>query len=291
MKNLINVPFFSSKEVSKVMFGGFDIDRFMLSGPDKLPIRNKTLPEAMIIAADKGKGYHLLTAFEWSSLAYLWKKAKSLDECAYDLHAETWQWVMGLFMESDGSVDVLGSLDVTYQGSPYGRGTIDNSDIVPTLICDGKKENWLKKWSPGAFDGMKLYIAETEKFFPIIKTSENSIALSSKTKVKKGSATFCIVRHVETDVTSGMNSGNRISSLRNSDPDLKAFAIPATSNILGTPDFGNDSFWFRKSAGMRAAIRGGSFSSAAYAGVFALYLCLAPSLSTCGVGFRAAKAL
>lgn len=294
MKNLINVSSFSVDEVAGITFGGFGLDRFMAT-EKKIPLWGWTLPEAMIMCADKGKGCHLLTAFEWAALAYKWKEAKTLDDLDIDLHAEIWQWIMGLFMEPDGTVDVLGSLDVTYQGSPYGRGTVIGSKgKTPTLRCDGEGENWLKKWPAGAFDGMKLYIAESDDdggFFPIIETSENALLLPADAKIGDGTATFCIVRHVETDVTLGMDSGKRISSLRDADPDLKAFALPATSNQRATPSFGNDRFWFYKDSSLRAAIRGGYFSNEADAGVFALSLYNAPSDSSCYVGFRAAKAL
>ena len=294
MKNLINVPSFSVDEVAGITFGGFGLDRFMAT-EKKIPLWGKTLPEAMIICADKGKGCHLLTAFEWAALAYKWKEAKTLDELDIDLHAETWQWIMGLFMEPNGTVDVLGSLDVTYQGSPYGRGTvIVSKGETPTLLCDGEGESWLKKWTVGAFDGMKLYIAESEDdggFFPIIETAENALLLPAGANIENGTATFCIVRRVDTDITSGMSSGNRITSLWNSDPDLKAFAIPATLKSKGTPDLGNDRFWFYKGAGLRAALRGGDFDAGAAAGVFCLDLNDAPSDSSCVVGFRAGKAL
>jgi len=289
------IPHFETKEVAGVEFGGFGLDRHMMASGGKIPLRGKTLPEAMILCADKEKGRHLLTAFQWAALAYKWKSAKTLDDLDCDLHAETWQWIMGLFMEPNGSVDVLGSLDVTYKGSPYGRGTINCAKgKPPTLQCDGKGKNWLKKWSAGAFDGMKLYIAEAGDnggFIPIVGTSMNGLLLSAGGEIKNGTATFCIVRHIDTDVTRGIDSGSRITSLRYSDRDLKAFAIPATSNDHGTPDLGNDRFWFYKGISSRAAFRGGDFGNGADAGVFALALHYAPSHSTCYIGFRAAKAL
>lgn len=295
--NFMIVPRFKTKEVVGIEFGGFGLDRFMAADDKKIPLRKKTLPEAMILCADKGKGRHLLTAFQWAALAYKWKNAKSQDDLDVDPHAETWQWVMGLFMEPDGSVDVLGSLDVTREGSPYGRGTIKNSGgKTPTLLCDGEGESWLKKWSPGAFDGMKLYVAENGGnggFFPIVGTSENALLLPPKTKPKNEIATFCIVRNIGIDITAGMDSGNRITSLWDSHSDLKAFAIPETSsNERGTPDFGNDRFWFYKTATVRAAIRGAYFNNLSDpAGVFALSVDLTPGNARCDLGFRAGKAL
>lgn len=296
MENKIMVQPFSVDGVSGVTFGGFAVDRFMCSRPDKRPYRSKTLPEAMIIAADKGKGSHLLTSFEWASLAYLWKNAKSLDDCPVDLHAETWQWVMGLFMKKDGHVDVLASLDVTAEKSPYGRGTIRGyGGSTPEVVCDGIGENWLKQWAPGEFDGRQIYIAEADngagKFYTIVNTLENAVQLPSGIDLKDGTATFCIVRHVSIDVTAGMDSGDKITSLRDSDPDLKAFAIPAASNDEGNVSLGYDRFWFYKMSEVRAALRGGAFADEALAGVFSLDLVTAPSYSYCVIGFRAGKAL
>lgn len=250
----------------------------------------------MILAADKGKGFHLTTSFEWASMAYLWQKAKTLEDCAIDLHEETWQWVMGLFMHQDGHVDVLANLDVTYGGSPYGRGTISKSGKKnPVLVCDGKGSNWLKKWDPGSFDGMSVYIAEADngagKFFQILNTTKNSIIISKDNIPINGTATFCILKHVATDVTAGMIPGNRITSLRESDDNLKPFAIPGSSDNKGNAELGFDRFWFYKCDPVRAAIWGGYFHGGAVAGVFSLSLVAAPSDADYLIGFRACKTL
>ena len=296
-KNFIEIPSFSVKKVSGVNFGEFAACRSLCYGSDKLYCFGKTLPEAMILAADMGKGCHLLTSFEWAALAYDWQRAKSIDDVILDMQSFLWQWVMGLFMHPDGHVDVLASLDVSYSGSPYGRGEIsDSGKTTPILNVKGLRDTWKKEWAPGAFDGMQIYIAEANKgqggFYPITVTTGNSLMLAKGSDPGNGKATFCIVRHVETDVTAGMSSGERIKSLRESDADLKAFAIPATSGSKGTMTYGNDRYWHWKGASsIRAAFRGGAFDYAAGAGVFALYLGDAPSLSDCTIGFRAAKAL
>ncbi len=296
MKHAITkVPVFSTKEVSGVTFGGFAVSNRLCSSSDKILYRGKTLPQAMILAADKGKGFHLTTSFEWASMAYLWQKAKTIEDCAIDLHEETWQWVMGLFMHQDGHVDVLANLDVTYAGSPYGRGTIKKSgDENQTIVCDGKGLNWRKKWIPGSFDGMSIYIAEANngegKLCQILHTTEKSISISGDIPAPS-TATFCILRHVAVDVTVGMSSGDRIASLRESDDDLKPFAIPGSSDNKGMAELGFDRFWFYKCNTVRAAVRGGAFLDAADAGVFALHLNHAPSTANYNVGFRACKAL
>ena len=293
VENLVYVPAFKTKEVPGVTFGGFSLDRHMAS-ENKMPLRRKTLPEAMISCADKGKGWHLITAYQWASMAHFWKKAKSLDELDFDPHAETWQWVMGLFMEDDGHVDVLGSLDVSYTGSPYGRGTISGSGNSPILAVDGAGINWLKKWETGAFRGMMAYIAEANSarggLYHIVDSKKDSLQLQIASSPGNGPATFCIVNHVPIDMTKGMNTGDHITALSN-DNDLKPFAIPGKTRRDEDPLFGNDHYWFYKSRIMRAAFRDGAFDDEADAGVFALYLNTAPSNSVCGVGFRAGKAI
>jgi formylglycine-generating enzyme len=209
----------------------------------------------------------------------------------FDLQGLVWQWVMGLFMQTDGHVEVLGSLDVTYTGSPYGRGTISGSGgATPTLTCDGAGVNWLKAWTADAFNGMSLYSAETGAFYVITDTTATTIILTNGDAPGDVATTFCVVKHVATDVTNGMTSGHKILTLRDSDADLKGYALPATANVTGAAAYGNDVYYFDKAA-MRAALRGGYFGSEAGAGVFALNLASAPSNAGYSIGFRASKAL
>jgi len=95
---------------------------------------------------------------------------------------------------------------------------------------------------------------------------------------------------IATDITGGCTSGQKIVTLRDADADLKYFAIPATTDGTGVNGYGNDAYYFDKSA-VRAAVRGGYFNNAADAGVFALGLHTAPSDAYYSIGFRAAKAL
>ncbi len=369
------IPPFVSADVAGVTFGGFAVDKYPCSQPDARPDEGSpnvahsgaagavpglskagipvwdyiTYPQAMIACANKGKGWHLLTAFEWAALAFLAKKLGTMpnggnantdppaDYAAtteialldkhlhgetasyhralpgtgpknwahnhlangvFDLQGLVWQWVMGLHIGvagTDGHPEVLGSLDCTYTGSPYGRGTISGSGgATPTLTVDGAGINWLKQWTADAFNGMSVYIAEAASgagaFYAITDTTAMTLVLTASDAPGNGPATFCIVKHVATDIGAGCTSGQRILTLRDADADLKAFAIPATTDGTGAVAYGNDVYYFDKAA-LRAAIRGGNFSSTALAGVFALHLGYAPSDSACSVGFRAAKAL
>jgi len=254
----------------------------------------------------------------------------------FDLNGLVWEWVMGLFLEAiTGYVRVLASTDVTYTGSPYGRGTISGSGTAtPKLTLDGTGINWKKEWTTDAFNGLEIYIAEAGgmitalngtptaagtgyiqgdiltivggfgatcyvktvdgsgavtsvglmhggggyttgagkattggtgsgctvnittvnsakqgAFFPIVSTAASELTLASNANPSDGVATFVIVKRVATDITAGM-AGSRILTLRNSDTDLKYFAIPLTSDTTGSAVYGNDYYSFDKQLNM-----------------------------------------
>jgi len=213
----------------------------------------------------------------------------------FDLNGLVWEWML-MMMSTNGYARVPANLDVTYTGSPYGRGTISGSGTAtPTLTCDGSTINWLKQWTADEFNGLDIYIAEAGGgagvlYSGIADTTASTIILANGDAPGNGAATFAVFKTVATDISTGMTSGNKILTLRNSDVDLKAFAIPATSDGAGSAVYGNDGFWFDKSV-ERAAIWGGVFSNELGAGVFALDLGTAPSHSSDSLGFRACKAL
>ena len=365
------IPKFTTSDVAGVTFGGFLVDKFVASQPNATPAEGSpdvahvgaaaavpaisragvpvwdyiTYPQAMIACANRGKGWHLLTAFEWAAMAFLAKKYGTqphggnanvdppsdtvytteialldkhfhgedgsyhralpgtgpntwahnhLASGVFDLQGLVWQWVMGLHIGvagTDGHPEVLASLDVTYTGSPYGRGTISGSGgATPTLTCDGAGVNWLKAWAADEFNGYSLYIAETGAFYSITDVTATTIVLTNGDAPGNITATFCVVKHIATDIGGGCASGQKILTLRDADADLKAFAIPATTDGSGSATYGNDIYHFDKSA-LRAASRGGAFNNGALAGVFALRFDFAPSNTGYNLGFRAGKAL
>jgi len=105
-----------------------------------------------------------------------------------------------------------------------------------------------------------------------------------------GTATFAIFKLVATDITAGMISSHKILTLRDTDNDLNAFALPATTDVTGADAYGKDGFYFNKAAA-RAAVRGGYFVRISGAGVFYLDLLYVPSASNSSIGFRAAKSV
>lgn len=368
----VMIPKFTVSDVSGITFGGFLCDKYVCSQPNATPAEGSpdvahsgaavavpgiskpgvpvwdyiNFPQTMIACCNRGKGWHLLSAFEWSALAFLAKKYGTMPhggnanvdppadsvyttEIAmldkhlhvengtyhrplpgtgpntwahnhmgsgvFDLQGLVWQWVL-MMMSTDGYPYVPANLDVTYTGSPYGRGTISGSGgAAPTLTCDGSGANWLKAWTADEFNSnCYCYIAEAAggagALYAVTDTTATTIVLTNGDAPGDGTATFCIFRLVATDITNGMTSGHKILTLRDSDADLKGFALPATADATGAAAYGTDGFWFDKAA-LRAALRGGPFNAAASAGVFALNLSNAPSNAGCAVGFRASKAL
>jgi hypothetical protein len=362
------IPKFTIADVSGVTFGGFLCDKYICSQPNAtaaegspdvahsgaaaaVPAISKqgvpvwdyiTYPQAMIACCNRGKGWHLISAFEWASLAFLAKKQGTqphggnanvnppsdatytteigvldkhlngetgtyyralpgsgpntwahnhLASGVFDLQGLVFQWSM-LMMSTDGYPYVPANLDVTYTGSPYGRGTTSGSaGATPTLTCDGAGVNWLKAWTVDEFNtNCWLYVAETGAFYQIVDTTATTIILANGAAPGNITATFCIFKLVATDITSGMTSGHRILTLRDADASLKGFALPLTADVSGAASYGNDMFYYDKSA-VRAALRGGHFDNGSNAGVFYLSLHYAPSGADFLVGFRAAKAL
>jgi len=286
---IVYIPPFKTPDARGVTFGGFSAARHLMTNKHKMPLFGLTLPQAMIAAADKGRGWHLATAFEWASMAHQWKRARSTDDLPIDLVAGSYQWIMGLFMRPDGSLDVLASTDASYERSPYGRGTTKRtSPNTAAIVCDGKR------WRPGEFDGMSVYIAElgeAGQFFPIWSSKTNRIEFPTRDYLPPPRATFCIVRHVDIDATKGVESGGYVSAIHAS-PDLAPFAIPSQTATKPAAKWGADRFYFYKhSNSVMAAFRGGNFYHTANAGVFYLYVNVAPSYAGRDVGFRACKSL
>jgi hypothetical protein len=368
----VYIPKFTTTEVAGVTFGGFEACKYPCSQPNAtaaegspdvahsgvagsvpgisragLPVWDYVIfPQAMIACCNMGKGYHLTSAFERASLAFLAQKTATMPHGnnsnldppsditftseigmldkhlhaeqptyhralpgtgpntwahnhmgsgVFDLNGLVWEWML-MMMSTNGYARVPANLDVTYTGSPYGRGTITGSGgAAPTLTCDGSTVNWLKQWIADEFNGLDIYIAEAGSgagvlYSGIVDTTASTIVLANGAAPGDGVATFAVFRTIATDITTGMTTGNKILTLRNSDADLKAFGIPLTSDVTGSPVYGNDGFWYDKAA-ERAAFWGGTFVDELRAGVFALHLGNAPSTSGNSLGFRACKAL
>jgi hypothetical protein len=207
--------------LTDITFGGFEMDKFINSQPSAIneqglawydvahsgaagsvPGISKpgdpvwdfiTFPQAMIAAANKGKGFFLSTDVMWASVAFLAKKQGTLPhgnnnnlnppsatgfttEIApldkhlkaeyptynralpgsgpatwahnhlasgiYDLNGLVYEWVC-MMMDTNGYPQISANLDLSYGGSPFGRGTVSATSL---LTADGAGVNWKKEW-------------------------------------------------------------------------------------------------------------------------------------------------
>ncbi len=297
-----------------------------------------------------GPGVHLLTAFEWASLALLSHKFGIMphgnnantnppkdvtytDEVAIldragnarsatwypslvgtgpvtwnllhhpngpaDLNGNMWEWVMGLHMQTadepghEGHALVLASLEVSLARAPYG---------VSTNVGAGYLEDANKSWNADEFldSGGNIYLIDASGTRHQLSTAspanDATKVYLNNTSVTPAPGPYEIVKDTGVDITAGMTSGNRITSLR-TDATLGPFAIPASSDASGSSEFGQDGYWFNTAdAGtapnnIRSARRGGAWLNGVRAGVFALALNSAPSYSIVDIGFRLGKSI
>jgi hypothetical protein len=375
--NFFWVPQFTHPDVDGVTFGGFWCGRWLASQPHASnagdigggrygdnpdvadyaavgdvaastrwgvpPWRNISIFEARKACANIGVGYHLITRFEWASLAmwchmngylvsgflphgnnantnppsditYVTETAQldlacnarnagwyanatgtgpaawnhnGLPNGIADLNGNMWKWNDGLLMQqTTGYPYILASLQVSLARSPYGKSTA----VAAGSLTDSNK-SWLADEFLDA--GGNTYLYDSAGTLIQIKTStvaNNATQIFFQAATTPAAGPYTILRLVATDITAGMASGNRILTLRNTDADLKAFAIPATSDGTGANAYGTDGYLYDK-ASLRAVLVGGCWGDSPYAGVFALTLDSAPSYTSSYIGLLAARAI
>jgi len=372
----VYVPKFTVSELPGIVFGGFIVDKYVCSQPGAGPSNGSPviahgesprgtaarsapgvpawdyikMAQAMIACCNRGKGWHLITPFEWAAIAWMSKKLNSQPrgpnantnppsdaDCPfetaildrdllqyesgayraltgtgpaswahngqpvggiYDLNGVVWQWVMA-FMTTDGYLRYPANFNLTYLGSPFGRGTITGSGgATPTLTCNGSGGNWLKEWQEDEFNGSQysVFIAEANDtegalYQNIQDTTPTTIVLPNGADPGDGIATFVILKTGSTDITQGMLSENLITSLiTDISSDLSRMTIPATSDETGSEEFGYDVYSFDQFS-ERGMVRGGAYNTGKGAGVFSLSFSNDPDSYLPNIGFRASKAL
>jgi hypothetical protein len=251
--------------------------------PDELGIRDWAL-------ADRGAHDSALTGSGPVTWSHNWR-----GDGVADLNGNIWEWVSGLFLlpenldddsttpheitgaGEDGYVLIHANDDLSLRGSPFGEST----GTAAGSLTDSNKD-----WITDEFAGNFLYDAGGNLYY-IDSNTANVLSVDGADTPASGP--YEILELVETDVTAGMSSGNRILTLR-SDANLGPLAIPATSDGTGSTSYGQDGYWFNPTA-LRAAIRGGGWFGGVRAGVFALVLGSAPSDRFVSRGFRACKSL
>jgi len=190
-----------------------------------------------------------------------------------------------------GHAMVLASLDVSLASSPYGRST----SIGTNTLTDTDKVWTVNYFTAGGGLAVTCYLMDSAGTrFTIASNTATQITVSSG---NPAAGPYEIVKDTGMNIVNGMTSGQKILTLRDADANLKAFAIPATSNAAGAAAYGNDGYWFDTvDAGtapnnIRTALRGGNWAGGPTAGVFSLNLASAPVDANYGIGFRLGKAL
>lgn len=212
----------------------------------------------------------------------------------YDLNGIAWEWRQGLHLMpanfSDNSVPphvitdalgagyvlVLATLNVSQLRAPYGQSTA----VGAGFLRDNYKSFVINEFAGGFLldvDGHFYYINSNTATDLVINATPHA-------------GPYEILRLVATDITAGLVSDNLILTLRDSDVNLKAFGIPATTDIIGSSSYGNDIYLFNKSI-WASTLSGGYFSSGSGAGIFSLYLAKAGNDSSYAWGFRSAKSI
>jgi hypothetical protein len=366
------IPQFTHPDISGVIFGGFLAGKYQASQPNATPDNDKpdvadyadpgtvwaatragvpawrdiTFHNARKACSNLGIGWHMMTRFEWASLA-LWSQMNGtmphgnnadtnppsssdyptetalLDRAAFarnatyyaclcgtgpntwahnhdasgvfDLNGNMWEWNDGLFLlpatqndsnavqvgsgDTSGHTLVLASLEVGQARAPYGASTATGANS----LTDANKG-----WTVNEFAGRYLYDAAGG--IHLVASNTATVLTLTAGGATPTAGAYSILRYVATDITAGITSGNRILTLRNTDANLKPFAIPATSDGSGAAAYGADGYWYDKTA-LRAALCGGHWTNGTNAGVFALSLAYAPSAASGGLGLRVAKSL
>ena len=364
---MVWIPTFTHPDVAGVVFGGFWAGKYICSQPnatttdDKPDVADSADPGsvpaisqygvaswryidywyARKACSNVGVGWHMMSAFEWASLAFFsqmngtmphgnnknvnppadidfpaetalldlacnarnagwyanlvgtgpvtWNHNHRSDGVS-DLNGNMWEWNLGLHMQTAdeaghaGHAVVLGNLDVSLIGSPYGAST----SVAATTLTDTRKA-----WTVNEFATMWLLDSAGTRF-TINSNTATALTLDSGTPA---SGVYEIVKDTGTDISSGMSSGNKILTLRDADADLKGFAMAATSDATGAAKYGTDGYWFNTAdAGtapnnIRTALRGGYWGRSVPAGVFSLNFDCAPSCVYYTIGFRLCKSL
>lgn len=202
-----------------------------------------------------------------------------------DLDGNMWEWRDGLLMQATtGYPYILASLQVSLARSPYGKST---------AVANGVLTDVNKAWIADEFldaSGNTFVYDAAGTLLPVAVSTPANTATTINVAGTPAAGPYTIVRLVATDITAGITNGTRVLTLRNTDADLKAFAIPATSDSTGATAYGKDGYWFDKTS-LRAALVGGYWNTGTGAGVFALNLNTGPASTYYGFGFRVARAI
>ncbi len=214
----------------------------------------------------------------------------------FDMDGNVWGWNEGLFLlpanQNDNSATphvitgaggagyclVLASLNTAQVNAPYGAST----SVAANALTDTNKA-----WTVNAFQSgaTKYFLYDVAgSLFYIDSNSATALTIDG-TPV---AGAYSILKLVETNITTGSTSGQKILTLQAGA--LAPFAIPATTDGTGSATYGNDGYWF-DTAALRACLRGGDWANGTYSGVFATALNNVPTNTNVYIGFRLARSV
>ena len=210
--------------------------------------------------------YHLVTPYEWASLAYL----------ACMLHHD--QRVAGIDLPKGNN-----NYGRDYQDadSPENYGMRDptepgTGDGIDRVLTGSGPNTWSLTGHPlGVWD----LNGNVWEWIDLLMGGGNSVS-------GVGGTNHIINPGFPEAGLTLPNSSNYIATLEDSDVNGKKAALPKTvgSAVL---EYGSDRYY--QATGERAAVRGGYWYSTSHAGVFALRLDRVPSRTSIDIGFRAAR--
>ena len=210
--------------------------------------------------------YHLVTAYEWASMAYLACMIFG-DKRRAGIDLPKGNNNYGRDYQDADSPENYGMRD------PVEPGTLDGIDRV---LTGSGPNSWSLTGHPlGVWD----LNGNVWEWIDLLMGGGNSIAGVG------GSDHIINPGFPEAGLTMP-SSNNRIATLEDTDVNGKKAALPKTvgSAVL---EYGSD--YYYQNTGERAARRGGAWSNTSHAGVFCLHLNSAPSATGSGIGFRAAR--
>lgn len=202
----------------------------------------------------------------------------------YDINGNVWEWCQGLFLKQTTGYAYI--YDVT-KSCNYGSCTKGTGDTVILGSADDGTD--LTALSDNYWGTSGYYLLDSANAFHQISgyTASTKI-LSLGSTPTSGTYAYGIYKATTTNITTGMTSANRILTIRNSDSDLKYYAVPATSDATGSADYGTDAYWFDTSAD-RPLQRSSSWMDYNSSGGFAFYLIDNPTYTYVTIGVRACK--
>jgi len=216
-----------------------------------------------------------------------WACPRGRESGIYDMNGVVWERVMGLWLQAaTGFAYVQANTHMSMIEGPLGQSS---------AVTAGQLYDEYKEWTADEFlDGTLGNVVLVDGAGTMHNLANLTPANNTNTLFLANAATvpaegcYQVLKLVSTNITTGMASGNRILTMQTG-ATLRYAAIPATTDAIGSKDWGQDGYWFDTGA-LRCALRGGYWYSGVGSGVSALNLDNSPTyISVNYIGFRCGK--